>query len=761
MKKSILVAGLLVLVFPATSTALLGQSSVKDTTISNYNIKGLTVISNPKESYDLRKLPASTTILGKEESETGGKNSIKGISAVVPNLFIPDYGSKMTSAVYIRGVGSRFSPSPSVGLYEDNVPFIDKSAFDFEFMDIERIEVLRGPQGTLYGRNSLGGIIHIRTKSPFSRPATEIRLNAGSYGQYSGSVSTRQKISKKAAFSAGGFYRSEDGFFTNEYSGKKADKGYATGGRIRLAYNITPAWKAEVASQLEYSDQNSYPYGKYDKITGETAKPNYNDSSSYNRFLNTSSLVVTHNAPGWKLNLISAYQYLKDTLKLDQDFSPLSIYTMSQSQKIRSFTQEAVFKSENSKNYQFVSGVSGFIQSNYTDAPVVFGEAGVDRFFQGTFDRLYQTGAMPYRMIVGNETIPSEGEFMQKSWGFAAFHQVTLQRVFTDKLSLTLGLRYEYEKQSLDYMSAMSMSLSFTRPGVPMPISMTIPALVEGDHTQDFGQFLPKVSLRYTFGENGTLYATSARGYKAGGYNIQMFSDILQGRIMGGMPGSGSGTGDDVSDKITYRPEYNWNHEIGFSGDILPGKMKLNGSVFFIDSKDQQVVQFAGATGMGRVAKNAARSFSTGAEISAGYSFFEGLEAILSWGYTHAEFTEYTDNQNDFSGKFVPFVPRNTASANLTYSHIFRGKSVDSFSLSARYLGAGKIYWTEKNDVFQKYYSTLDIEGSVNFSIFEVSVWLRNLTNSKYNTFYFETLGEGFAQYGRPFNYGAGVKMKF
>jgi len=462
MKKSILVAGLLVLVFPATSTALLGQSSAKDTTISNYNIKGLTVISNPKESYDLRKLPASTTILGKEESETGGKNSIKGISAVVPNLFIPDYGSKMTSAVYIRGVGSRFSPSPSVGLYEDNVPFIDKSAFDFEFMDIERIEVLRGPQGTLYGRNSLGGIIHIRTKSPFSRPATEIRLNAGSYGQYSGSVSTRQKISKNAAFSAGGFYRSEDGFFTNEYSGKKADKGYATGGRIRLAYNITPAWKAEVASQLEYSDQNSYPYGKYDKITGETAKPNYNDSSSYNRFLNTSSLVVTHNAPGWKLNLISAYQYLKDTLKLDQDFSPLSIYTMSQSQKIRSFTQEAVFKSENSKNYQFVSGVSGFIQSNYTDAPVLFGEAGVDRFFQGTFDRLYQTGAMPYRMIVGNETIPSEGEFMQKSWGFAAFHQVTLKRVFTEKLSLTLGLRYEYEKQSLDYMSAMSMSHDYS-----------------------------------------------------------------------------------------------------------------------------------------------------------------------------------------------------------------------------------------------------------------------------------------------------------
>jgi len=761
MKKSILVAGLLVLVFPVTTTALSGQSSDKDTIISNYNIKGLTVISNPKESYDLRKLPASATILGAAESETGGKNSIRGISAVVPNLFIPDYGSKLTSAVYIRGVGSRFSPSPSVGLYEDNVPFIDKSAFDFEFMDIERIEVLRGPQGTLYGRNSLGGIIHIRTKSPFAKPGTEVKIGAGSYGQYYGSVNTRQKLSKKAAFTAGGFYRGEDGFFTNDYTGKKADKGYATGGRIRLAYNITPSWKAEVASQLEFNNQNSYPYGKYDKITGETANPNYNDSSSYKRLLNTSSLVVTHNAPGWKLNLISAYQFLKDTLKLDQDFSPLSIYTMKQSQKIRSFTQEAVFKSENSKNYQFVSGVSGFVQSNFTDAPVVFGEAGVDRFFQGTFDRLYQTGAMPYRMIVGNETIPSEGEFLQKSFGFAAFHQVTLRRLFTEKLSLTLGLRYEFEKQSLDYMSAMSMSLSFTRPGVPVPISMTVPALAEGEHNQQFGQFLPKISLRYAAGENSSLYATSARGYKAGGYNIQMFSDILQGKLMGGMPGSGGGSSDDVSGKITYRPEYNWNHEIGFSRILVPEKLKLNASVFYIDSRDQQVVQFAGTTGMGRIAKNAAKSYSTGAELSAEYKIFEGLNALVSWGYTHAEFIEYTDNQNDYAGKFVPFVPANTANANLTYSKEFSGRAIDGYSITARYTGAGRIYWTEKNDVYQNYYSTLDIEGSLKFSIFEVSAWLRNLTDSKYNTFYFETLGEGFAQYGRPFNFGAGVKMRF
>lgn len=743
-----------------SSTNILGQVPDKDTTIRNYEIQGLTIITTPKETYFLSKLPASTSILSAAEVELGGKNSIQSLSTTVPNLFIPDYGSKITSAIYIRGIGSRFSPSPSIGLYEDNVPFIDKSAFNFEFLDVERIEVLRGPQGTLYGRNALGGIVHIRTKSPFSSPGTEISLKAGTYGQYKSSFITRNRITNNFAFSLGGFYNSDGGFFTNEYTGEKADKGYSAGGRLRLAYNLARNWKIEAANQTEYNNQNSYPYGFYNRSTGKTANPSYNDTASYKRLLNTSSLVVTYLAPGWRMNIISAYQYLLDTMRLDQDFTPQSVYTMKQSQKFGNFTQEIVFKSENDKIYQFVSGLSGFFQNNLTDAPVLFGEDGVRKFFQENFDKLYSSGTMPLHMKVTDKSIPVSGLYKQKSWGLAAFHQVTLKKLFIDGVSLTLGLRYEYEKQTLDYKSGMTMNLSFAKPGVPRPIPMVIPAEVSGIDNQTFGQFLPKISLQYTKGENFKLFFTSARGYKAGGYNIQMFSDIVQSKIMGSMPG-GSQSDGDVSDKIAYKPEFNWNHELGFSGWILPERISLNTSLFYIDSRDQQVVQFAGATGFGRIAKNAARSYSTGGEISSIIKISKELETSLNWGYTYSKFIYYTDNQNNYSRKFVPFVPRNTLNISLVYTKSIDKNQFKEFNAAIRYNGAGKIYWTEQNDVFQPFYSTLDIEGSVKISIFEVSVWMRNLLDSNYNTFYFETTGKGFAQCGAPFNVGVGLKVKF
>ena len=743
-----------------SSATIHGQVPDKDTIINNYEIKGLTIITTPKETYFLNQLPASLSIIDASQMESGGKNSIKGLSNIVPNLFIPDYGSKITSAIYIRGIGSRFSPSPSIGLYEDNVPYIDKSAFDFEMLDVERVEILRGPQGTLYGRNALGGIVHIRTKSPFSEPGTQISIKAGTYNQFRGSFITRNRISDRLAFSLNGFYSSDGGFFTNEYTGKKSDNGYSAGGRLRLAYNLARSWKIEASSQIDFTDQNAYPYGIYNKSSHITSVPSYNDTSSYKRFLNTSSLIVTHTAPGWRLNLISAYQHLKDTMRLDQDFTPESIYTMSQSQKFGNFTQEAIFKSENNKNYQFVSGISGFIHNNFTDAPVLFGEDGVKRFFQSTFDRLYQTGTMPIHMNVSDKTIKVYGEYDQKSWGLAAFHQVTLNRLFIEGLSLTLGLRYEYEKQKLEYSSGMDMNLFFIRPGVPRPITMSVPAHVQGDEKQDFGQLLPKFSLQYSADNNLKIFYTTARGYKAGGYNIQMFSDIVQNKAMSGMPG-GAQNDNSVSDKISYRPEYNWNHEIGISGWPVKDILNLNASVFYIDSRDQQVVQFAGTSGFGRVAKNAARSFSVGSEISLTVKISEELEASANWGYTYSKFNQYTDNQHDYSGNFVPFVPRNTLNANLVYTKIINKGDFKEFSAALIYNGSGRIYWTEKNDVVQPFYSTLDIEGSVKISIFEISVWLRNFTDSRYNTFYFETLGNGIAQYGRPFHSGVGMKVKF
>lgn len=727
-----------------------------------YNIVQGAVITTPKETYVLKQVPSSVSILEKFYITGSGIRSLKDVSYEIPNLYIPQYGSKLTSAVYIRGIGSRFSPSPSIGLYSDNVPYLDKSSFDFEFLDIERVEVLRGPQGTLYGRNALGGIIHIRSRSPFAARKSTLDLSVGTYGQFKGAFATNHHLGSIAAISFSGFFSHQDGFFKNMHNGHFSDNGNWGGGKIRLGVKLSPLWTMELANHTEKSNQNAYPYGTHNRAIKSTSLPNYNDTCSYKRLLSTNSMHLTYNAPKWKLSLISSYQHMNDVLRLDQDFTPESVYTMYQKQNQNNYTQEAVFKSENDKNYQFVSGVSGFYQDNATAAPVEFGSDGMKRFFQNTFDMLFQTGQMPFHMKVKDNSLKVEGIFDQQSYGFALFHQTTLRRVFTEGLSLTIGLRYEYERQKLLYTNSTLLNLTFTRPPAPQPIPVALPANIQGEDSQFFGQLLPKIALQYEFSENNKLFITSARGYKSGGYNIQMFSDLIQTKLMSSMPASG-GEGESqnsVSDKISYKPEYNWNTEIGFSG-LLLNNLQINSSVFYIKSKDQQIVQFAGTTGFGRVARNAASSYSAGAELSFNYKISEAFKTSLNWGYTHSKFIEYSDGREEYKGRYVPFAPKNTLSADITYNREINRNYVKSYRTTLQYSGAGKIYWTEKNDVCQSYYSTLNAYLSINFYNFEIYTYLRNITGSRYNTFYFETLGRGVAQLNNPTNLMVGVKFDF
>ena len=139
----------------STASASLTPDTNPADTIKVVDVEEIVIIATPKEHRKLREQPASVTLLSQQQMQEAQVNGIKTLTAVVPNLFIPDYGSRLTSAVYIRGIGSRIN-TPSVGLYVDNIPYINQSAFDFGYADVERIDVLRGPQSTLYGRNAMG-----------------------------------------------------------------------------------------------------------------------------------------------------------------------------------------------------------------------------------------------------------------------------------------------------------------------------------------------------------------------------------------------------------------------------------------------------------------------------------------------------------------------------------------------------------------------------------------------------------------------------
>ena len=179
----------------------------------------MVVIATPKENRKLRELPAATTVLSQKDMQANQVNSVKRLSGLIPNIFIPEYGSKLTTSIYIRGIGSRIN-TPAIGLYVDNIPYIDKSAFDFNYSDIERIDVLRGPQGTLYGRNTMGGLIKVHTKSPFTYQGTDIRMGAATYNDYNVSLTHYHRISDQFAFSTGGSYE-PNGRFKQKYKRNK------------------------------------------------------------------------------------------------------------------------------------------------------------------------------------------------------------------------------------------------------------------------------------------------------------------------------------------------------------------------------------------------------------------------------------------------------------------------------------------------------------------------------------------------------------
>ena len=227
MKRNILLFFILLL-----TVNLLASDFVPKDSTKSVKIKEIIVTASPKESKHFRQLPVTVSTISQHEMQAYQINSLKSMNGIVPNLFIPDYGSKLTSAIYIRGVGSRIN-TPSVGLYVDNIPYIDKSAFDFSFSDIENIEVLRGPQSTLYGRNAMGGLIKLHTKSPFAYQGTDLKLSAGTYNSYSASLTHYHRVNNKFAFSTGGFYEKSGGFFENTYLNKKADPLSSGGGRIR------------------------------------------------------------------------------------------------------------------------------------------------------------------------------------------------------------------------------------------------------------------------------------------------------------------------------------------------------------------------------------------------------------------------------------------------------------------------------------------------------------------------------------------------
>ncbi len=651
-----------------------------------------------KDNLRLNEMPVSVSLLPGDRLEENELKSLPEVSSVVPNFFMPDYGSKLTSPVYIRGIGSRIN-APSVGLYVDNVPYFQKAAFDIDFFDIARIEVLRGPQGTLYGRNTMGGIINITTLSPFEYQGTHLKFSAGTYGNYAINAGHYGKAKDKFGYSVSANFLHNDGFFTNTYNMNRVDRMDSFGFRNKLIWKVSDKLTLENIASFENSRQGGYPYALYNDSTGKPEDINYNQYSSYDRSLFSNAFLVKYRMKHFEIVATTAYQYLGDMQEIDQDFTPDSLYFVTQRQKQHMLSQEIIMRSKYDGKYNWLMGAYGFIQQFDKEVDVDVYAADMKLF--KTYDHTVS--------------------------GYALFHQSTLSDLLIKNLSVTAGIRIDFENDILNYGYDQHRAGSIT------PVADTLYP------TLNYFEVSPKAAI--TYNENGrNYYATVTRGFKTGGFNSTI----------------------ERPEDLTYGPEYSWNYEIGVKAPLFNYHAYLHAALFYIDWKNQQIYQTV-PSGRGSMLKNAGRSASKGIELMVKTKSFLGIEPLLTYGYTHATFTEHVvDSLTDHSGNYIPYVPRHTASVSLRKTISLNEKRwLDKIRINLSYKGAGKIFWNEENSHSQDYYGLLSAKVSFVHELLTLELWGKNLLDTSYEAFYFEAIGNKYVQSGRPFQVGLNLSVRF
>lgn len=529
--------------------------------------------------------------------------NLKELTAVMPNFYMPDYGSYANTPVYIRGIGTK-SKGSAVGFYVDGVPHFESSAFNIDLSDIATVNVFRGPQGTLYGRNTIAGIINVYTHNPLDYQRTRIKVGYGRYNDFIAQASNYAKISEKFGISTAASYHHNDGMFTNHFLNEKADKLNEGEGRIGLYWRPTTNWLLHLNSTLTYSEQNGYPYAPYDIVKDELLPISYNRNSTYRRLISSTGLNAQYENNHISFNSQTSYQFIKSHQGLDQDFTPQDVYFVDNSYHQNMLSQELTLKSNDKGRYQWIIGLFGMLLHSNQFAETSY------------FTRDFSTPTT----------------YKNPTAGYAIYHQSSYN--IWRGMSATVGLRFDYEHAKTTYnQDKTTLSTGVTTHAKDFVSSAS------------FRQFTPKFTLQYLTNKDNLYYISITRGYKPGGFNTIFKTDAER----------------------TYDPEYSWNYEVGTRLKFLNGRLTAEADLFYIDWRHMQTTYTVPGVGnvIANAGHTDNKGFelslayhpikSLQLNLNYGYTHARYLEYKKS-------------AREDFSGNRLPMVPNHTLSLNGTYT---------------------------------------------------------------------------------------------
>ncbi len=669
------------------------------------------VVTAEKRELNPKDIPAALTVVTPRNIPGENNPDLRNLSAIVPNFYMQQGGLKLSTPLYIRGIGT-VSGTPPVGLYVDGVPVFDKNAFVFELYDIRQIEVLRGPQTTLYGRNSINGLINVSTNPPDRSFSLQAKAGYASHNSRNCHLIVNLPIrSFRQKFSFA--YNKSEGYFRNLYDGNRKSNPSDSYHLHYIGNLYTDGnWKVAFGADFNHSYDGGYAYHAVDSLRANRYRVNYNTPSSYKRDLFSSHLNFGKKGQVIAFNGVTSYSWSKDEQMLDADFTYLDVFDNNKKSRQNLVTQEINIQSAKSGHFAWTAGAFGFYKDLTNRYVATFGK-----------DKAYLLPLSLNQAKYKNNTV---------TWGAAGYGQFTVSGLWPG-MSFTAGLRYDYEKAELNYRDSMLFE------GASRFMQYH-----DSKENKEFRDWLPKFSLLQKWNERLSLYLSISKGYKAGGYNI-IVNDMSSQRV-----------------SLEYQKERLWNYEAGLKYFSRNKKFNLNAAAFYIDWKDQQIFVMGM---MGPGIKNAGDARSIGGEIDMQWEFVPALTFLFSAGYSNSKYYHNIDQSHE--GNRIVMAPEFTGNTGLMYRKPIKWAGFSSFNASTTVNGFGTQYFDEANLLKQSPYFVWNLDFSLSGKYWDIHLWGKNITDKAFFAYMLNNpVGGKLPQYfnmgqsGAPARFGASVTIR-
>ncbi|MDB6084636.1 MAG: TonB-dependent receptor, partial [Gammaproteobacteria bacterium] len=665
-----------------------GVRAAEPTVVSQFDMANKLdeiVVTARKREETINDVPVSITALSGTALERAGVSNIEGLIGTVPGLAISQnqtFGPLPNQTfLVLRGVGATSSNEPAVGTFVDGV-YEPSLGFNVNYLDVERVEVLRGPQGDLFGRNTEGGAVSIVTRLPDAEFRGRFEAGAAQFGTYDLGATVSGPIADNLFAGVALRYESSDGYLRNTTLGKDADNTQKISGRVTL--RATPTADFEAILRLE-AFGNRYGYlgfgvpddGSRRYVVLDAEKVPSTDNSV------GASLTLNYSMGQTKLTSITGYNHI--TTHYWYDFSSNGDAGNFQDQRTGQslLSEELRLSGSVEKSVDWLAGLYYFYE-------------GLDQHRNFATDQCTQCVFPP--VFNPSNVVLEDTQFSRP--GEAVFGQLTYHPA--DPVDLTVGGRYSYETAR-----AHQAGIIFV-PGVGSDDRY------DGSHSTTFSNFSPTASASYHWTPDVMSYVTVSRGYKSGGYDKY--------------PGSSAAVG------IPFQSETSTNYEIGTKSLVFDRRLNLTGAVFYIDLRNQQLATtvISPVTGLPvGVTANAGASSSRGAELDAEWYPVTALRLSASASYVDTRFDRLNSAVGSLAvGDAFPYVPKVSASEQADFTQPLPGELSLVFTAANRFVGGH--YNGNGSAPFDpilpvQSYSVLDVRVALRSTVWEVSAYVNNV----------------------------------